>query len=97
MPHVVAPGFIETDMTRALTDDQRAGILSQVPANRLGDAKEIASAVAFLASDEASYITGEFFLLLRLGFRYRILLPEPLPAQLCQENQRLRCCCSRFY
>ncbi|MBS6210654.1 MAG: 3-oxoacyl-ACP reductase FabG [Proteus hauseri] len=57
--NVVAPGFIETDMTRALTDDQRAGILSQVPANRLGDAKEIASAVAFLASDEASYITGE--------------------------------------
>jgi len=57
--NVVAPGFIETDMTRALTDDQRAGILSSVPANRLGDAKEIASAVAFLASDEASYITGE--------------------------------------
>ncbi|OAT47101.1 3-oxoacyl-[acyl-carrier protein] reductase [Proteus hauseri ATCC 700826] len=57
--NVVAPGFIETDMTKALTDDQRAGILSQVPANRLGDAKEIASAVAFLASDEASYITGE--------------------------------------
>lgn len=57
--NVVAPGFIETDMTRALTDDKRAGILSSVPANRLGDAKEIASAVAFLASDEAGYITGE--------------------------------------
>lgn len=57
--NVVAPGFIETDMTRALTDDQRAGILTQVPANRLGEAKEIASAVAFLASDEAGYITGE--------------------------------------
>ncbi|ANI28830.1 3-ketoacyl-ACP reductase [Yersinia entomophaga] len=57
--NVVAPGFIETDMTRALTDDQRAGILTQVPANRLGEAKEIASAVAFLASDEASYISGE--------------------------------------
>lgn len=57
--NVVAPGFIETDMTRALTDEQRAGILSQVPAERLGDAKEIASAVAFLASDEAAYITGE--------------------------------------
>ncbi|MEG0278089.1 MAG: 3-oxoacyl-ACP reductase FabG [Morganella sp. (in: enterobacteria)] len=57
--NVVAPGFIETDMTRALTEDQRAGILSQVPANRLGDADEIASAVAFLASDEAAYITGE--------------------------------------
>ncbi|NIG98380.1 MAG: 3-oxoacyl-ACP reductase FabG [Serratia symbiotica] len=57
--NVVAPGFIETDMTRALTGDQRAGILSSVPANRLGDAQEIASAVAFLASDEAGYITGE--------------------------------------
>lgn len=57
--NVVAPGFIETDMTQALTEEQRAGILSQVPANRLGDAKEIASAVVFLASDEAGYITGE--------------------------------------
>ncbi|WP_409307113.1 3-oxoacyl-ACP reductase FabG [Pectobacterium sp. B1J-3] len=57
--NVVAPGFIETDMTQALTEEQRAGILSQVPANRLGDAKEIASAVSFLASDEAGYITGE--------------------------------------
>ncbi|MDP5291841.1 3-oxoacyl-ACP reductase FabG [Oceanimonas sp. CHS3-5] len=57
--NVVAPGFIETDMTRALNDEQRAGILSQVPAQRLGDPKEIASAVAFLASDEAGYITGE--------------------------------------
>ncbi|MEI7367380.1 3-oxoacyl-ACP reductase FabG [Pectobacterium colocasium] len=57
--NVVAPGFIETDMTQALTEEQRAGILTQVPANRLGDAKEIASAVVFLASDEAAYITGE--------------------------------------
>ncbi|MEH0835449.1 3-oxoacyl-ACP reductase FabG [Pectobacterium cacticida] len=57
--NVVAPGFIETDMTQALTDEQRAGILTQVPANRLGEAKEIASAVAFLASDDAAYITGE--------------------------------------
>ncbi|MDV2858688.1 MULTISPECIES: 3-oxoacyl-ACP reductase FabG [Oceanimonas] len=57
--NVVSPGFIETDMTRALNDEQRAGILSQVPAQRLGDPKEIASAVAFLASDEAGYITGE--------------------------------------
>lgn len=57
--NVVAPGFIETDMTRALSDDQRSAILTQVPANRLGEATEIASAVAFLASDEASYITGE--------------------------------------
>ncbi|MBL1377250.1 3-oxoacyl-ACP reductase FabG [Zobellella iuensis] len=57
--NVVAPGFIETDMTRALNDEQRAAILSQVPAQRLGEAKEIASAVAFLASEEAGYITGE--------------------------------------
>ncbi|MFP1779025.1 3-oxoacyl-ACP reductase FabG [Lonsdalea quercina] len=57
--NVVAPGFIETDMTRALTDEQRAGILASVPAGRLGDAKEIASAVTFLASEEAGYITGE--------------------------------------
>lgn len=57
--NAVAPGFIETDMTRALNDDQRAGIMSQVPAARLGDPKEIAAAVVFLASDEAAYITGE--------------------------------------
>lgn len=57
--NVVAPGFIETDMTQALTDEQRSGILAQVPADRLGRVQEIASAVAFLASDEASYITGE--------------------------------------
>ena len=57
--NVVAPGFIETDMTRALTEEQRAGTLAQVPAGRLGSPKEIASAVAFLASDEAGYITGE--------------------------------------
>ena len=57
--NAVAPGFIETDMTQALNDDQRAGILSQVPANRLGDPKEIAAAVLFLASDEAAYVTGE--------------------------------------
>ncbi|MGP4123578.1 MAG: 3-oxoacyl-ACP reductase FabG [Sodalis sp. (in: enterobacteria)] len=57
--NVVAPGFIVTDMTEALTDEQRAGILSQIPANRLGYPKEIASAVAFFASEEAAYITGE--------------------------------------
>ncbi|MGK2946488.1 MAG: 3-oxoacyl-ACP reductase FabG [Candidatus Malihini olakiniferum] len=57
--NVVAPGFIETDMTQALTEKQRAGILDQIPANRFGYAKEIANAVAFLALDEAGYITGE--------------------------------------
>ncbi|MFP3019629.1 MAG: 3-oxoacyl-ACP reductase FabG [Arsenophonus sp.] len=57
--NIVSPGFIETDMTRALTDKHREIILTSVPLGRLGDAKEIASAVVFLASDEASYITGE--------------------------------------
>ncbi len=57
--NTVAPGFIETDMTKALNDEQRAATLSNVPAGRLGDPREIASAVAFLASDEAGYITGE--------------------------------------
>ena len=56
--NVVAPGFIATDMTEVLTDEQKAGILSNVPAGRLGEAKDIAKAVAFLASDDAAYITG---------------------------------------
>lgn len=57
--NTVAPGFIETDMTKALNDEQRAATLVQVPAGRLGDPREIASAVVFLASPEAAYITGE--------------------------------------
>ncbi|WP_156551085.1 3-oxoacyl-ACP reductase FabG [Gallibacterium salpingitidis] len=57
--NVVAPGFIATDMTDALTEEQKAATLAQVPAGRLGDPKDIAKAVAFLASDDASYITGE--------------------------------------
>ncbi|CCO48757.1 3-oxoacyl-(acyl-carrier-protein) reductase [Vibrio nigripulchritudo SOn1] len=57
--NTVAPGFIETDMTKALNDEQRTATLSAVPAGRLGDPREIASAVAFLASPEAAYITGE--------------------------------------
>ncbi len=57
--NTVAPGFIETDMTKALNDEQRAATLAQVPAGRLGDPREIASAVAFLASPEGAYITGE--------------------------------------
>jgi 3-oxoacyl-[acyl-carrier protein] reductase len=56
--NVVAPGFIDTDMTRALPDAQREALLSQIPLNRLGEPVEIANAVAFLASSEASYITG---------------------------------------
>jgi len=54
----VAPGFIETDMTRALGETQAAALLSQIPLGRLGQPVEIAHAVAFLASAEASYITG---------------------------------------
>ncbi|WP_286261393.1 3-oxoacyl-ACP reductase FabG [Thalassotalea atypica] len=57
--NTVAPGFIDTDMTQTLTDEQKEGISSQVPANRLGKPEEIANAVAFLASDAAAYITGE--------------------------------------
>ena len=57
--NVVAPGFIDTDMTRVLSDEQRAGMLSQVPLGRLGDSDDIAAAVIFLASDGAGYITGE--------------------------------------
>ncbi|EGY28468.1 3-oxoacyl-(acyl-carrier-protein) reductase [Candidatus Regiella insecticola 5.15] len=57
--NMVAPGFIETDMTKKLTSEQRAGILAQIPAGRLGKVEEIASAVAFLASEEAGYISGE--------------------------------------
>jgi 3-oxoacyl-[acyl-carrier protein] reductase len=55
----VAPGFIETAMTDALTDEQRNQILPKVPAGRLGQAQEIASAVVYLASDEAAYVTGQ--------------------------------------
>ena len=56
--NVVAPGFIATDMTEVLTEEQKAGILSNVPAGRLGEAKDIAKAVTFLASEDAAYITG---------------------------------------
>ena len=54
----VAPGFIKTSMTEMLTEDQHNQILNKIPVNRMGNAEEIASGVAFLASPEASYITG---------------------------------------
>jgi 3-oxoacyl-[acyl-carrier protein] reductase len=55
----VAPGFIDTDMTKLLTDDQRSLMLGQIPLGRLGEPEEIAKVVAFLASDSGAYITGE--------------------------------------
>ena len=57
--NAVAPGFIDTDMTRALTDEQRDAMLAQIPAGRLGSGADVASAVLFLISDGGAYITGE--------------------------------------
>jgi 3-oxoacyl-[acyl-carrier protein] reductase len=55
----VAPGFIDTDMTRDLPEAQRDMLTKQIPANRLGTPEDIAAVVAFLASDAAAYVTGE--------------------------------------
>jgi len=57
--NAIAPGFIDTDMTKELSDEQKQAIFAQVPANRLGQPDEIAATVAFLASNQAAYITGE--------------------------------------
>jgi 3-oxoacyl-[acyl-carrier protein] reductase len=57
--NAVAPGFIDTDMTRALSEEQRATLLKQIPAGRLGTPAEVAAAVLFLVSPQAAYITGE--------------------------------------
>ncbi len=57
--NTVAPGFIDTDMTKALTEDQRSAMLGNVPLARLGAPEDIAAAVLFLASPGASYVTGE--------------------------------------
>ncbi len=57
--NAVAPGFIETDMTRALAAEQREALLAQVPVGRLGSPEDVAQCVAFLASPAAAYITGE--------------------------------------
>ena len=56
--NIIAPGFIRTPMTDALNDEQKDGLLTKVPAGRLGEASEIAGAVAYLASEEAGYLTG---------------------------------------
>ncbi len=57
--NTVAPGFIDTDMTKKLADEHKNALLSSIALGRLGDPEEIAHAVSFLASDRASYITGE--------------------------------------
>jgi 3-oxoacyl-[acyl-carrier protein] reductase len=57
--NAVAPGFIDTDMTRALPEEAKKALISQIPLERLGDATDIAKAVTFLASADAAYITGE--------------------------------------
>jgi len=57
--NAVAPGFIDTDMTRALTEEQRTALLAQIPLGRLGSPADVAAAVLFLVSPAASYITGE--------------------------------------
>jgi 3-oxoacyl-[acyl-carrier protein] reductase len=57
--NVIAPGFIDTDMTRALSEAQRESLTGQIPLARLGQPSDIAAAVAFLCSDDAGYITGE--------------------------------------
>ena len=57
--NAIAPGFIETDMTESLPDNQKENLASQIPMGRLGTVEEVAHAVIFLAGDEASYITGQ--------------------------------------
>ena len=57
--NAVAPGFIKSDMTDVLSDDIKDGMLQQIPLKHFGDTKDIADAVSFLASDRASYITGQ--------------------------------------
>jgi 3-oxoacyl-[acyl-carrier protein] reductase len=57
--NAVTPGFVDTDMTSGLTDDQKTAMLSAVPLGRTGTAQEIAAAITYLVSDEAGYVTGQ--------------------------------------
>jgi 3-oxoacyl-[acyl-carrier protein] reductase len=57
--NAVAPGFIDTDMTRAMEDSARETLMAQIPAGRFGSAEEVAGAVAFLAGDDGAYVTGQ--------------------------------------
>ena len=59
LANVIAPGFIETDMTAAMTPEARAAMSGQIPLERLGTPQDVANAVAFLASEQAAYITGQ--------------------------------------
>jgi 3-oxoacyl-[acyl-carrier protein] reductase len=61
LANVIAPGFIETDMTSAMTEDAKKTLFTQIPLERLGRPEDIANLVAFLASDYAGYITGQVF------------------------------------
>jgi 3-oxoacyl-[acyl-carrier protein] reductase len=61
LANVVAPGFIETDMTAAMTAEARASLSTQIPLGRLGTPADVAGMVAFLASEHAAYVTGQVF------------------------------------
>jgi 3-oxoacyl-[acyl-carrier protein] reductase len=61
LSNAIAPGFIETDMTSALSDEVRSALAAQIPLARLGSPRDVASLVAFLASEHAGYITGQVF------------------------------------